>query len=154
MNPTGKQNWTWHKTFKEEICLCRARVFGQTPVSKEMAEWKLTVQAYLSKNLPGEWTKLAGVEDNMLWKWPSHPPDLKPCYLKGLVFVHPLLLIAQTITSRESVPPWRLLPKTCSHVFGRRWTTYLMCAMLQAVCILKSCENVHKIHIHLNFTLF
>lgn len=34
--PTGKQIWTWHKKFKEEGCLCRAKGSGRPPVPEDI----------------------------------------------------------------------------------------------------------------------
>ena len=34
--PTGKQIWAWHKKFKEEDCLCRAKGSGRPPVSEDI----------------------------------------------------------------------------------------------------------------------
>ena len=36
--PTAMQIWTWHKKFKEEGCLCRAKGSGRPPISEEMIE--------------------------------------------------------------------------------------------------------------------
>ena len=53
----------------------------------------------------------------------------------------PLFLLTLKNSSRESLPHWRMLPKTCCSVFGTSLITDLTCAESQAALILNICEN-------------
>ena len=60
----------------------------------------------------------------------------------------------QQNSSRESLPHWRMLPKTCCSVFGTSLITDLTCAESQAALILNICENYeigHRIYKSLFF---
>ena len=118
--------------------------------------WRLTVQTYFNENLRGRRIERAGDGENVLLKWPLRSPDMTPCklflwsYVKGLLCV-PLFLQSHRNLSRESLPHCRLLPKTCCSVFGRSWSTKLMCVVFQAERILNICEIGYEIHISLKF---
>ena len=58
---------------------------------------------------------------------------------------------ARQVVNKETLPYWRLLPKTCCSIFRKSWNTDFTCAMSQAVHILNICKTFDEIHVPLNF---
>ena len=61
------------------------------------------------------------------------------------------IFCARQVVNKETLPHWRLLPKTCCSMFRGSRSTDFTCAMSQAVHILNICKTFYEIQVSLNF---